>query len=81
MKKLDYPITPLVLSTILAKLLEVSVKQTLSMSQGSFLILLTRPLTLGLILFAVILTCMSLYGRFSKQATVQGIVKAGSDPD
>jgi len=81
MKKLDYPITPLVLSTILAKLLEVSLKQTLSMSQGSLLILITRPLSLGLISFAVILTAMSLYGRYSKQATAQGIVNAGTDPD
>jgi TctA family transporter len=51
------------------------------MSQGSLLILITRPLSLGLISFAVILTAMSLYGRYSKQATAQGIVNAGTDPD
>lgn len=81
MKKLDYPVTPLVLSTIMARLLEVSLKQTLSMSQGSFAILFTRPISLGLIVGAAVLVAMSLYARYSEQATARGLVAAGADTD
>jgi putative tricarboxylic transport membrane protein len=81
MRKLDYPATPLVLCTILASLLEVSLKQTLSISQGSLLILLSRPISLTLIVFAVILTGISLYARYGSSVSARAIVSAGEDTD
>lgn len=81
MKKLDYPTTPLVLCTILSSLFEVSLKQSLSMSQGSLAILFNRPISLTLILLAVVLTGLSLYARYGKSSSAKAIVNAGEDTD
>ena len=81
MKKIDMPVTPLVISAILANLLEVSLKQTLSISQGSFLILLNRPISLILVLAAVLLTVLSLCARYRKPNVAREIVEAGRDID
>jgi len=81
MKKLEYPVAPLVLSTIVAQLLEVSLKQTLSISQGSFMILLNRPNSVSLILLAVVLTVFSLYAHYKKPEVRSVIASVGGDTD
>ena len=81
MKKLDYPATPLVLCTILANMLEVSLKQTLMMSQGSFFILFSRPISLTFISLAVLLTGLTLYARYGKSETARSLVNVGEDTD
>jgi len=43
-KKFDYELPPLVLAFVLGPLLENSFRQSLLMSQGSFLIFVTRPI-------------------------------------
>src|SRR5213596_1023118 len=43
-KKLDYPLAPLVLALVLGDLAENALRQSLIMSQGSFLIFFTRPI-------------------------------------
>jgi putative tricarboxylic transport membrane protein len=43
-KKLDYPLAPLVLALVLGDLAENALRQSLIMSQGSLLILVTRPI-------------------------------------
>ena len=43
-KKLDYPIAPLVLALVLGDIAESALRQSLIMSQGSLLILFTRPI-------------------------------------
>jgi putative tricarboxylic transport membrane protein len=43
-KKLDYPLAPLVLALVLGDLAENALRQSLIMSQGSLLILFTRPI-------------------------------------
>ncbi|MBP1730887.1 MAG: tripartite tricarboxylate transporter permease, partial [Deltaproteobacteria bacterium] len=45
MRKLDYEPAPLVLAFILGPLLEASLQQSLIISQGSFLIFVTRPIS------------------------------------
>ncbi|WP_235920212.1 tripartite tricarboxylate transporter permease [Heliomicrobium gestii] len=64
MRKIDMPAAPLILTTVLAGMLETSLKQTLSMGEGSLTILLQRPISLSLLLLALGLTSLSLYGRF-----------------
>src|SRR5215475_3613980 len=44
-KKLDYPLAPLVLALVLGDLAENALRQSLIMSQGSLLILFSRPIS------------------------------------
>jgi len=45
MKKLNYPIVPLVLALVLGNLAENSIRQALTISGGSFAIFITRPIS------------------------------------
>ncbi len=45
MRKLGYPIAPMVLATVLAQMLETSLQQSLLISQGSPTIFITRPIS------------------------------------
>jgi putative tricarboxylic transport membrane protein len=45
MRKLGYPVAPMVLATVIAQMMETSLGQSLLMSQGSPLILFTRPIS------------------------------------
>lgn len=44
MRKLGFPVAPLVLASVLAQMLETSLQQSLLISQGSPLIFFTRPI-------------------------------------
>ena len=46
MRKLGFPIAPLVLASVLAQMLETSLQQSLLISQGSPAIFFTRPIAL-----------------------------------
>jgi putative tricarboxylic transport membrane protein len=54
MKKLDYPIVPLVLALVLGNLAENSLRQALTISGGSFAIFFTRPISLLFIVIAIL---------------------------
>jgi putative tricarboxylic transport membrane protein len=54
MRKFDFPIAPMVLATVLAKLMETSFMQSLVMSKGSPLIFFTRPICIAFIALTVI---------------------------
>ncbi|RJR38723.1 MAG: tripartite tricarboxylate transporter permease [Desulfobacteraceae bacterium] len=54
MRKLDFPIAPMVLATVLAKLMETSFMQSLVMSKGSPLIFFTRPICIAFIALTVV---------------------------
>ncbi len=45
MRKLGYPVAPMVLASVLAQMLETSLQQSLLISQGSALIFFTRPIS------------------------------------
>jgi putative tricarboxylic transport membrane protein len=49
MRKVDFPVAPMVLATVLAKLMETSFMQSLVMSKGSPLIFFTRPISIAFI--------------------------------
>jgi putative tricarboxylic transport membrane protein len=56
MRKLGYPIAPMVLATVIAQMMETSLGQSMLMSQGSPLILFTRPIAavfMGLALLSI----------------------------
>jgi putative tricarboxylic transport membrane protein len=52
-RKLDFPLAPLLLGMVLGKPAERSLRQSLMMSQGNFMILFTRPISLTVLLIAV----------------------------
>ncbi len=52
LKKLDFPLAPVALTLILGPLMEKGLRASLEMSQGSFGIFFTRPISLGLLILA-----------------------------
>ncbi|MNW05970.1 hypothetical protein D3C71_2022990 [compost metagenome] len=54
MKKFDYPGAPMILGIVLGPVMEQSLGQSLIMSNGSYSILLSRPISLTLLILAVI---------------------------
>jgi putative tricarboxylic transport membrane protein len=55
MKKRHWPSTPLILGVILGPMLEQSLRQSLELSGGSPVILLTRPISATLIILTAVL--------------------------
>jgi len=54
MRKLDFPVAPLVLGMVLGTPLERALRQSLIMSQGSLTIFLHRPISLVLLLLSIL---------------------------
>jgi putative tricarboxylic transport membrane protein len=54
MRRYDFPIGPLILGAILGPLAETHFRRALAISQGNYAIFVARPLSLGLLLLAVI---------------------------
>ena len=54
MKKLDYPPAPAVLALVLGPMVEMSLRQSLTISHGSLSIFFTRPISATLTVFALI---------------------------
>jgi putative tricarboxylic transport membrane protein len=54
MKKLDYPVVPLILALVLGKLAENSLRQALTLSGGSVSIFFTRPISATFIALAIL---------------------------
>lgn len=55
MKELDLPIAPLVLGLVLGPLLEKSLVQTSALGQGSFLVMFQSPISVSILLLALLL--------------------------
>jgi len=60
MKKLQYPIVPLILGMVLGTLVEKSLRQALVLSAGSFDVFYTRPITVAFLLIALLAYCSPL---------------------
>lgn len=58
-KKVEIPLAPLILTLILGPLMETSLRQSLEISRGSFMIFFTHPISLTLIVIAVALAVLS----------------------
>ncbi len=63
MKKFDFEPAPLVLAFVLGPMLETALRRSLILSDGSFLIFLTRPISAVFIVFAVFLLVVPLFSR------------------
>jgi putative tricarboxylic transport membrane protein len=54
MKRYDYPAAPFVLALVLGPLLEIAMRQSLTMSHGDLLIFVQRPVSAGLLVLATL---------------------------
>ncbi len=63
MRKLAFPAAPLMLALILTPMLESALGQSLTISDGSFLIFVTRPMSLALVLLAAVSLAAGMWSR------------------
>lgn len=59
LKKLDFPMAPAILTLILGPLMEQSLRESLSVSQGDFSIFFTRPISLFFLVLAAVIMATS----------------------
>ena len=63
LRKLGFEVAPIVLGLVLSPMLETSVRQSLAMSSGSYAIFFERPISLTLLIVAVLLTTLLVVRR------------------
>jgi putative tricarboxylic transport membrane protein len=61
LRKLNFDVAPIVLGLILSPLLEMSLRQSLAMSAGSYMILIDRPIAATMLVVVVVLLAVSLW--------------------
>jgi putative tricarboxylic transport membrane protein len=67
LRKLEYDIAPLVFAFVLGPMLETNLRQSLILSDGSFLIFLSRPISAVCIIIALVLLFTALVPQFRKK--------------
>jgi len=67
MRKLGFPVAPVVLASVLAQMLETSLQQALLISQGSPLIFFTRPISLTFMVLSAISILWGLWVQLKKK--------------
>jgi putative tricarboxylic transport membrane protein len=65
LRKFDFEIAPIVLGLVLAPMLELSFRQSLAMSAGSYAIFVTRPITAVMLLVGLALLLLGLRPIFT----------------
>jgi putative tricarboxylic transport membrane protein len=68
LRKFDFEIAPIVLGLVLAPMLELSFRQSLAMSAGSYAIFVTRPITAVMLLLGLALLLLGLRPIFAGAA-------------
>jgi putative tricarboxylic transport membrane protein len=71
MRKFRYDAPPLVLALVLGGELESSLRQSLMLSRGDFSIFVTRPITLGFLIVAVLLLIVPIITQRKKLSTLE----------
>lgn len=65
MRKLDYPQAPLILGMVLGDAMERALRQSLMMSQGDMSILVSRPLSAGILVVTAVILIVPLFRRMN----------------
>jgi putative tricarboxylic transport membrane protein len=71
MKKFRYDGAPLILALVLGQKLETSLRRSLIMSQGDFSIFISRPISLGFLITAVLLLIIPIITQRRKLSTLE----------
>jgi len=61
LRKLDYEMAPLIMGLIIGPMLETTLRQSLLLSKGDFLIFATRPISAGLLALALFLLARAMF--------------------
>jgi len=69
MRKFDYELAPLVLSFVLAPLLEQSLRQSMVMSAGGFDIFVSRPISLSILALSAVIALAAIIQRLRSKST------------
>jgi putative tricarboxylic transport membrane protein len=83
LRKLDFETAPIVLGAILAPLLEMSMRQSLAMSDGHYGIFVTRPLAAALLAVGAVLLVLGLRGWVARGLDWRGrlaLAEKGDNP-
>jgi len=67
LNRLDIPSVPIVLGLVLGPIFESRVRQALGGAGGDISVFVTRPISLGLILFMVLTIAVFLYSSYRQQ--------------
>jgi putative tricarboxylic transport membrane protein len=65
MRRLDYPAAPLILGLVLGDSMESALRQSLMMSQGELSILVSRPMSAGMLVLTVLLLLLPMFRKFN----------------
>jgi putative tricarboxylic transport membrane protein len=66
LRKLDFETAPIVLGLVLAPMMELSLRQSLAMSAGSYAIFVTRPISVTLLAVGAVLVFLALRPLISR---------------
>jgi putative tricarboxylic transport membrane protein len=80
LRKLDFETAPIVLGLVLAPMLEMSLRQSLAMSSGSYTIFGNRPITATMLSIALVLLLLSLKPLFTSRVDWRGSLKQEDEP-
>ena len=68
MRKLKYEGAPLVMAFVLGPLLELNLRRSLIVSDGSFLIFFTRPISAAILILALVILGLSILSKFRRRS-------------
>jgi putative tricarboxylic transport membrane protein len=67
MKKVQFPLGPVLLAFVLGKILEISLLKSLTIFSGSFLPFFYRPISATLLVIAILIISISIYYGFKEK--------------
>jgi putative tricarboxylic transport membrane protein len=73
LRKLDFELAPIILGLVLAPMLELSFRQSLAMSAGSYAVFITRPIAAVMLAVAFTLLLLGLTSRFRRGASASAM--------
>jgi putative tricarboxylic transport membrane protein len=68
MRKLKYEGAPLVMAFVLGPLLDLNLRRSLIVSDGSFLIFFTRPISAVILTLALVILGLSILSKFRRRS-------------
>jgi putative tricarboxylic transport membrane protein len=61
MRKMDFPLPPMLLGVVLSDMIELAFRQSLSLSKGSWLIFVQRPMAAVLLVMFIVVSTWQVY--------------------
>jgi len=70
LRKFDFPVAPIVLAMVLGKMIEISFRRSLILSEGSLSIFVTKPIPLIMFLMTVVSIAYQIYRSRKKKSGI-----------